>query len=75
VPLKSPRDRAILALSPTAFAQQTGGTADAAKAMLMNAVAPRRHVTEPSAVTPLAFRKVPAIDVERDQEPIGSSPT
>src|SRR5579864_1961664 len=28
-----------LLLSPTAFAQQTGGTADEAKAMLMNAVA------------------------------------
>jgi len=30
---------AVLALSPTAFAQQTGGTADEAKAMLMKAVA------------------------------------
>ena len=30
---------AILALSPTAFAQQTFGTADEAKAMLMKAVA------------------------------------
>jgi len=30
---------AILALSPTAFAQQTAGTADEAKAMLMKAVA------------------------------------
>ncbi len=30
---------AALALSPTAFAQQTGGTADEAKAMLMKAVA------------------------------------
>ena len=30
---------AILALSPTAFAQQTGGTADEAKAMLMKAIA------------------------------------
>ncbi len=30
---------AVLALSPTAFAQETGGTADEAKAMLMKAVA------------------------------------
>jgi hypothetical protein len=30
---------AVLALSPTAFAQQTGGTVDEAKAMLMKAVA------------------------------------
>jgi single cache domain-containing protein len=30
---------AVLALSPIAFAQQTGGTADEAKAMLMKAVA------------------------------------
>ena len=30
---------AVLALSPAAFAQQTGGTADEAKAMLMKAVA------------------------------------
>jgi hypothetical protein len=30
---------AVLALSPTAFAQQTGGTAEEAKAMLMKAVA------------------------------------
>ena len=30
---------AVLALSPTAFAQQTGGTADEAKAMLMKASA------------------------------------
>ena len=30
---------AVLALSPTAFAQQTSGTADEAKAMLMKAVA------------------------------------
>jgi Single Cache domain 2 len=30
---------AVLALSPTAFAQQKGGTADEAKAMLMKAVA------------------------------------
>jgi len=30
---------AVLAFSPTAFAQQTGGTADEAKAMLMKAVA------------------------------------
>jgi Single Cache domain 2 len=30
---------AVLALSPTAFAQQTGGSADEAKAMLMKAVA------------------------------------
>jgi hypothetical protein len=30
---------AVLALSPTAFAQQTGGTADEAKAMLIKAVA------------------------------------
>ena len=30
---------AVLALSPTAFAQQPGGTADEAKAMLMKAVA------------------------------------
>ena len=30
---------AVLALSPTAFGQQTGGTADEAKAMLMKAVA------------------------------------
>ena len=30
---------AVLALSPNAFAQQTGGTADEAKAMLMKAVA------------------------------------
>jgi len=30
---------AVIALSPTAFAQQTGGTADEAKAMLMKAVA------------------------------------
>ena len=30
---------AVLMLSPTAFAQQTGGTADEAKAMLMKAVA------------------------------------
>ena len=30
---------AFLALSPTAFAQQTGGTADEANAMLMKAVA------------------------------------
>ena len=30
---------AFLALSPTAFAQQSGGTADEAKAMLMKAVA------------------------------------
>ena len=30
---------ALLALSPTAFAQQAGGTADEAKAMLMKAVA------------------------------------
>jgi len=30
---------AVLALSPTAFAQQTAGTADEAKAMLMKAVA------------------------------------
>ena len=30
---------AVLLLSPTAFAQQTGGTADEAKAMLMKAVA------------------------------------
>ena len=30
---------AVLALSPVAFAQQTGGTADEAKAMLMKAVA------------------------------------
>ena len=29
----------VLALSPVAFAQQTGGTADEAKAMLMKAVA------------------------------------
>jgi hypothetical protein len=29
----------VLALSPIAFAQQTGGTADEAKAMLMKAVA------------------------------------
>ena len=28
---------AVLALSPTAFAQQTGGTVDEAKAMLMKA--------------------------------------
>ena len=30
---------AVLVFSPTAFAQQTGGTADEAKAMLMKAVA------------------------------------
>ena len=30
---------AVIALSPAAFAQQTGGTADEAKAMLMKAVA------------------------------------
>src|ERR1700724_4519730 len=30
---------AVLMFSPTAFAQQTGGTADEAKAMLMKAVA------------------------------------
>ena len=30
---------AVLALSPTAFAHQTGGTPDEAKAMLMKAVA------------------------------------
>jgi hypothetical protein len=30
---------AVIALSPTAFAQQTGGTADEAKAMLMKAIA------------------------------------
>jgi hypothetical protein len=30
---------AVLLLSPSAFAQQTGGTADEAKAMLMKAVA------------------------------------
>ena len=30
---------AVLAFSPTAFAQKTGGTADEAKAMLMKAVA------------------------------------
>jgi hypothetical protein len=30
---------AVIALSPEAFAQQTGGTADEARAMLMKAVA------------------------------------
>jgi hypothetical protein len=30
---------AVIALSPTAFAQQTGGTADEAKAMLMKVAA------------------------------------
>ena len=30
---------AVIALSPVGFAQQTGGTADEAKAMLMKAVA------------------------------------
>ena len=30
---------AVIALSPAAFGQQTGGTADEAKAMLMKAVA------------------------------------
>ena len=30
---------AVIALSPAAFAQQTGGTADEAKAMLMKAIA------------------------------------
>ena len=32
---------AVLLLSPAAFAQQTGGTADEAKAMLMKAVGRR----------------------------------
>jgi len=30
---------AVIALSPAAFAQQTGGTADEAEAMLMKAIA------------------------------------
>jgi hypothetical protein len=34
-----PMSAAVIAVSPAAFAQQTGGTADEAKAMLMKAVA------------------------------------
>jgi Single Cache domain 2 len=35
----APASAAVIALSPAAFAQQTGGTADEARAMLMKAVA------------------------------------